>query len=47
MPDAHVPPFAKVPFEPFSRAAVVAIALENGGYSGSALLIRKPSQLEP
>lgn len=27
MPDAHVPPFAKVPFEPFSRQAVVAIAL--------------------
>jgi hypothetical protein len=27
MPDAHVPPFAKVPFEPFSRAAVVSIAL--------------------
>jgi hypothetical protein len=27
MPDAHVPPFAKVPYEPFSREAVVAIAL--------------------
>lgn len=27
MPDAHVPPFAKVPFQPFSRAAVVAITL--------------------
>lgn len=27
MPDAHVPPFAKVPFEPLSRGAVVAIAL--------------------
>ena len=27
MPDAHVPPFAKVPFEKFSREAVVAIAL--------------------
>ena len=27
MPDAHVPPFAKVPYEPFSRDAVVAIAL--------------------
>ena len=27
MPDAHVPPFAKVPYQPFSRAAVVAIAL--------------------
>ena len=27
MPDAHVPPFAKVPYQQFSRAAVVAIAL--------------------
>lgn len=27
MPDAHVPPFAKAPFETFSREAVVAIAL--------------------
>ncbi len=27
MPDAHVPPFAKVPFEAFSRQAVVAVAL--------------------
>jgi hypothetical protein len=27
MSDAHVPPFAKVPYEPFSREAVVAIAL--------------------
>ena len=26
-PDAHVPPFARVPYEPFSRQAVVAIAL--------------------
>ena len=27
MQDAHVPPFAKVPFAPFSREAVVAVAL--------------------
>jgi hypothetical protein len=27
MPDAHVPPFAKVPFERFSRQAIVAVAL--------------------
>jgi hypothetical protein len=27
MPDAHVPPFAKAPYEAFSRNAVVAIAL--------------------
>ncbi|HEY1932107.1 MAG TPA: DUF2272 domain-containing protein [Acetobacteraceae bacterium] len=26
-PDAHVPPFARVPYEPFSRQSVVAIAL--------------------
>jgi len=26
-PDAHVPPFAKAPFEPFSRDAAIAIAL--------------------
>jgi hypothetical protein len=27
MSDAHVPPFAKVPYEPFSREAIIAIAL--------------------
>jgi hypothetical protein len=27
MPDAHVPPFAKVPYQPITRDAVVAIAL--------------------
>ena len=27
MPDAHVPPFAKVPYEPISRDAIVAIAM--------------------
>src|SRR3954469_15385915 len=27
MPDAHVPPFAKRPFEPLSRSAVVAVTL--------------------
>lgn len=27
MPDAHVPPFAKVPYQPISRESVVAIAL--------------------
>jgi hypothetical protein len=26
-PDAHVPPFAKLPYEPISRATVVAVAL--------------------
>jgi hypothetical protein len=27
MPDAHVPPFAKIPYQPFSREAVIAVAL--------------------
>jgi Uncharacterized protein conserved in bacteria (DUF2272) len=27
VPDSHVPPFARVPYEPFSRQSVVAIAL--------------------
>jgi hypothetical protein len=26
MPDAHAPPFAKIPYQPFSREAVVAVA---------------------
>jgi Uncharacterized protein conserved in bacteria (DUF2272) len=35
MPDAHVPPFAKTPFEPFSREAVVAIAMREWRLFGS------------
>ena len=27
-PDAHAPPFARVPYEPFSRSAAVAIATD-------------------
>ena len=27
VPDAHVPPFARVPYQPISRASVVAVAL--------------------
>ncbi|MFO1060306.1 MAG: DUF2272 domain-containing protein [Dongiaceae bacterium] len=34
-PDAHVPPFAKKPYEPFSRAAAVAIALAEWRAFGS------------
>lgn len=34
-PDAHVPPFARVPYEPFSRDAVVAIALREWRLFGS------------
>ncbi len=34
-PDAHVPPFARVPYEPISRDAVVAIALREWRLFGS------------
>jgi hypothetical protein len=34
-PDAHVPPFARVPYEAFSRDAVVAIALREWRLFGS------------
>ena len=37
MPDAHVPPFAKVPYEPFSREAVVAIALREWRLFGQTI----------
>src|SRR5579872_5481648 len=35
--DAHVPPFARVPYEPFSRQAVVAIALREWRAFGQPL----------
>lgn len=34
-PNSHIPPFARVPYEPFSRAAVVAIALREWRLFGS------------
>ncbi len=34
-PDAHVPPFARVPYEPISRDAVVAVALREWRLFGS------------
>jgi len=37
VPDAHVPPFAKTPFEPFSRAAVVAVALREWRLFGQTI----------
>ncbi len=37
MPDAHVPPFAKVPFQPLSRAAVVAIAFREWRLFGQGM----------
>jgi hypothetical protein len=37
MPDAYVPPFAKLPFEPFSRGAVVAVALREWRLFGQTI----------
>ena len=37
MPDAHVPPFAKAPYETFTRAAVVAVALREWRLFGQNL----------
>jgi hypothetical protein len=34
-PNSHIPPFARVPYEPFSRATVVAIALREWRLFGS------------
>jgi Uncharacterized protein conserved in bacteria (DUF2272) len=34
-PDAHVPPFARVPYQPFSRAAAIAVALDEWRLWGS------------
>jgi hypothetical protein len=34
-PNSHIPPFARMPYEPFSRAAVVAIALREWRLFGS------------
>jgi hypothetical protein len=34
-PDAHAPPFARVPYAPFSRAAAVAVALDEWRLWGS------------
>lgn len=48
-PDAHVPPFAKVPYQAFSRQAVVAIALREWRLFGSRVLeedIALPARLE-
>ena len=38
MPDAHVPPFARVPFEAFSRQAVVAVALREWRLFGGTIV---------
>jgi hypothetical protein len=37
VPDGHVPPFARVPYQPFSRAAAVAVALDEWRLWGSLI----------
>jgi hypothetical protein len=46
-PDAHVPPFARVPYEPFSRDAVVAIALREWRLFGSPVDDNPPGSYHP
>jgi hypothetical protein len=41
-PDAHVPPFARVPYEPISRDAVVAVALREWRLFGSPVVGESP-----
>jgi hypothetical protein len=45
--DAHVPPFARVPYEPFSRDAVVAIALREWRLFGSPVDDNPPGIYRP
>ena len=46
-PDAHVPPFARIPYEPFSRDAVVAIALREWRLFGSPVDDDPPGSYRP
>ncbi len=46
-PDAHVPPFARVPYEAFSRDAVVAIALREWRLFGSPVDDNPPGTYRP
>ena len=46
-PDAHVPPFARVPYEPFSRTAVVAIALREWRLFGAPVDDDPPGTYRP
>lgn len=41
-PDAHVPPFAKQPYEPFARANAIAIAMDEWRLFGSRVDDRAP-----
>ena len=45
--DAHVPPFARIPYEPFSRDAVVAIALREWRLFGSPVDDDPPGSYRP
>jgi Uncharacterized protein conserved in bacteria (DUF2272) len=46
-PDAHVAPFARIPYEPFSRQAVVAIALREWRLFGSLVDDDPPGSYRP
>ncbi len=46
-PDRHVPPFARVPFEPFSRDAAVAIALREWRAFGAPVDDAMPDRAHP
>jgi hypothetical protein len=46
-PDAHVPPFARVPYEPFSRTSAVAIALSEWRAFGSPVDDEPPGSRPP
>ncbi len=46
-PDAHAPPFAQVPYQPISRASVVAIALREWRLFGSPVDDDPPGRRPP
>jgi hypothetical protein len=46
-PDAHAPPFAKVPYEPISRTSVVAVALREWRLFGAPIDDDPPSTRPP
>ena len=45
--ELHVPPFARIPYQPFSRAAVVAIALREWRLFGSPVDDNPPGSYRP
>ena len=46
-PDVHVPPFARIPYEPISRDAVAAIALREWRLFGSRVDDDPPGSYRP